>query len=65
MIHKEVINIKMYLGDPEEALQADIDNGNHNAEPLKANCPVPVNHQNRAVTAQTLGASVRQQWLPG
>jgi len=54
----------MYLGDPEQTLQADINDCKHNADPIKKNCPVPVKNQNRAVTNQTLGASVRQQWLP-
>lgn len=62
VIHKEVIDLKMYLGDPGEALQADITDCKHT---IKKNCPVPVKHRNGAVTNQTLGASVRQQWLLG
>lgn len=64
VIHKEVIDLKMYLGDPEQTLQAEITDCKRNTDPIKKNCPDPVKHRNGAVTNQTLGASVRQQWLP-
>jgi len=62
VIHKEVIDLKMYLGDPEETLQADISDCKH---AVKKKSPASVLNRNGAVTNQTLGASVRQQWLPG
>ena len=64
VIHKDVIDLKMYLGDPEETLQAEIADCKHNTDGIKKKSLVPVKHRNEAVTDQTLGASVRQQWLP-
>ncbi|MBU1061929.1 MAG: zinc ribbon domain-containing protein, partial [Candidatus Omnitrophica bacterium] len=64
VIHKDVIDLKMYLGDPEQTLEAEITDCKHNTDGIKKKSPVPVKHRNGAVTNQTLGASVRQQWLP-
>ena len=55
----------MYLGDPDESLQADITDCNHNHDGVKKKSPTPAQCRNGAVTEQKLGASVRQQWLPG
>ncbi|MBU1784515.1 MAG: hypothetical protein KKG95_04160, partial [Candidatus Omnitrophica bacterium] len=65
VIHNDVIDLKMYLGDPEQILDAEIADCKHNTSGIKKKSPVPVKHRNGAVTDQTLGASVRQQWLPG
>ena len=65
VLHNDVIDLKMYLGDPDETLQADIDDCNHNQAAIKKKSPTPAQCRNGAVTEQKLGASVRQQWLPG
>lgn len=64
VIHKDVIDIKMYLGDPDAVLQADIIDCEHNHDGIKKKSPTPAQCRNGAVTEQKLGASVRQQWLP-
>jgi len=64
VIHNDVIDLKMYLGDPEQTLQADITDCNHNPDAVKKKNPAPAQCRNGAVTEQKLGASVRQQWLP-
>jgi site-specific DNA recombinase len=62
VIHNDVIDLKMYLGDPDETLQADITDCNQAA--IKKKSPTPAQCRNGAVTEQRLGASIRQQWLP-
>lgn len=64
VIHNDVIDLKMYLGDPDTVLQADITDCEHNHDGIKKKSPTPAQCRNGAVTEQKLGASVRQQWLP-
>ncbi len=64
VIHNDVIDLKMYLGDPDTVLQADINDCEHNHDGIKKKSPTPAQCRNGAVTEQKLGASVRQQWLP-
>jgi hypothetical protein len=54
----------MYLGDPEQALQAEITDCKCNTDGTEKKSPAPAQCRNGAVTEKTLGASVRQQWLP-
>lgn len=64
VIHNDVIDLKMYLGDPEQTLEAAIIDCKHNTDGAKKKNPAPAQCRNGAVTEQRLGASVRQQWLP-
>jgi len=63
VIHNDVIDLKMYLGDPEQILEAEITDCKHNPDAVKNKSPAPAQCRNEAVTEQALGASVRQQWL--
>jgi len=63
VIHNDVIDLKMYLGDPDTVLQADIIDCDHNHNGKKKS-PTPAQCRNGAsVTEQDVVASVRQQWL--
>ncbi len=65
VIHKDVIDLKMYLGSPDEALQADITDCDHNKAIVKSKNPVSALCQNGVVTEQALSTYVRPKWLPG
>jgi hypothetical protein len=64
VIHNDVIDLKMYLGDPKQTLETEITDCKHNPDAVKKKNPAPAQCRNGAVTEQALGASVRQQWLP-
>ena len=65
VIHNDVIDLRMYLGDPDQTLQADIDDCNHNQTAVKKKSPAPELLRNGAdVNEQDVVASVRPKWLP-
>jgi len=65
VIHSDVIDLRMYLGDPEQTLQADIHDCDHNKTAVKNKNPVPELLRNGAdVNDQALVAHGRPKWLP-
>lgn len=65
VIHKDMLDLRMYLGASDETLQANIDDCNHNKNTITKKSPVSELLRNGAnVNEQDVVASVRPKWLP-